>query len=244
MGKIIKTRIPGRVSLSLALNAILLAEHNQEFKKTIKANFAYTDAANYRIKLDPKLQLLAPIDQVKAWARLDWLENRIQARDLAESEDLQALMAAYVQDDRVEVPQMLVVGFAAIAIPGITLGLFSAKKKVNMMVRSDILRKVNLKTSRHISRLSLGLLQQSLNTAGGDTGKLDPDTADWFYGDKEIEFFRTGAETLTVIKDDMKELGVPVALYEDEKGPAIMALSPVVNGVIAERYYQLDKIIV
>jgi hypothetical protein len=166
-----------------------------------------------------------PENRITAQARALWL---IKNKDLI-PESVQIMLSSWALVGENTAPQQLLVGFVGVAIPGPTLGLISKKKKITMIMKKSALK---LKTARLIEKtttLSLDIVSQALARTDGETTKLDPDTSDWFFGERGLKLYEAEDEEFEKIKKEVRTAKIINSISEIEGKEAILAISPSLN---------------
>jgi len=225
--KTIKNKV--RHENALCLSLLLYAEKDrlfsEELKNTVRiflkdeypkgGGFDYDD-------LNPLI--LMPKDRSSAVKRAWWLID-------SEFQEAKGMLSAFARDEFLERPQerQLVVGVVRIAIPGITLGRLKIRKEMIIVIRKDIAGDLNIELAGKINQAGSGLLSEAIKRANNNIGRLEPEMGDWLFGDKETAFYSSGKEGMDDIKEDLGRLDIASFEVKDEKGTAVLAISPAVN---------------
>lgn len=239
--KQIKTIISYSCAKSLAL--IIAAEENKEFKKYLSKLIRDKNIKpkNYQISynVDNKIKLLKPESVDIAFNQAEWLIKNIIPADTKEKKEALEVLASWISDQPLESPKQVVVGALAIAIPGITLGLFPSKKKMSVLISKNITN--NKKVAQLSVQSSSGLIAKQLKQ-NPDISKLEPDTADWFLNERHIKLYSSDYEKFNQIIDDLKELSVAHEIIKENDEIVALAISPAINNYFSENYWDLTKL--
>ncbi len=223
---------------SLCLSLISYARKNPLFYSIIKdriSRFSLTGEESY--SLDNYIEVLEPVDEHMATRRLDWIVNESK---FAESNI--ATLKSFVLINEREEPKQIIVGITATDIPGLTLGRFKTKVFMTFLINSDLVSDRGIETTEKITQTSLQIFQNAMERANGDIRKIDPDTAEWFFGDKKISFYETKGEEIEKIKREIKELNIPYSEIKEKEETAFLAINPSFNGDNASLYWKLNPL--
>lgn len=227
---------------SLSASLILNAQNNPVFRSQLSTIFnglrgPCSGKTDYHRYLDnKKLRLLSPLNLNTALEQAKWIKNELEHQTDAQALEL---LESWINDQPFEAPKQVVVGALAIAIPGITLGQFPKRKRMSVILKHGIRQK------RKIAELSTksinSLMLSALKKADFSPERLDPDLADWFYGDHNIKLFTADLLQMAEIKNDLKELGVSYSEIISEDEPAALALNPSINNFFAQHHWSLEE---
>ncbi len=220
-------------SESLALGLLLYAQANQSFKNML-AEHVFPNEGQLQTPPVPKtLPLLVPQDKITAQKRATWVLKH------GSKEAVQILQEA-VKDKPYESPKAVVLGITLGVLPVGVLGHDKPGKKVTVISKKDVSDTESIIQGG--LRCSLNLLERSIHNAGGELQKIDPDMSDWFFGEKNLEFFKASQDTIGNMYRELSELDVPHALITDEHGPTMIAVSPAINPETLTLDWDLEKI--
>jgi hypothetical protein len=94
----------------------------------------------------------------------------------------------------------------------------------------------------YAAEASLGIVLEALIRAGGNTKKFEPEVADWFFGERAIEVYTTNELTLRTIKKELAELSAVHYILEKKEQVVAVAISPVVNSLVQEIYWDIEQL--
>lgn len=200
-----------------------------------KEYFAPHDDPN---ALDEKI--LAPKDLTDAIYRAQWLSKKLSEERFPGSTEATALLSNWMKDDPAESPKLLVVGVIVVAIPGITMGKFHRRKSMAVVIREETLKRSGSFVGKNISKATGGVLLKEVRFAGGALDKLEPDTADWFFGDRETEIYTASGEVLEEMEKEFRKVRIIHEKIQEDGRPIMIALSPSVNMETASSRWPLD----
>lgn len=218
-------------SEALALSLLQYAKGNPHFASVL-ADMA--KALPLPINLAPELDiskpvnLLLPIDEAYAVERAEWLIPQLLENKLAGAASASRLLTTWANDPASR--RQLIVGVVGVAIPGITLGYISRRLTMSIIVRQDQAKQNELQLARQVSQVSLHLVSRSLRQAHGKADQIEPELADWFFGEQAMMFYQATAEQLKGIETELRRMDVPYAALNKGETTGVMAISPVVNG--------------
>lgn len=228
---------------SLTKSLVLFAQSNKEFARELKRtilDLRFIGIGN-RVKIDKEIGILMPISFDDAMRRSRWLIQGISNGSLPGAKNAANVLTSWVSDCPIETPKQLVVGVLAIAIPGVTLGLFPKSKRMSFVIRRELALKKDLKLAKKITQLSHEILISSLDLAQGDIRRLEPEISDWFFGDKKISIYRASGQKMKEIKEDLSGQGIIFASSQQGSELDILAISPSVDSSVSETFWDLDK---
>ena len=236
-------------SEALALSLVSHAKKDKEFahylKSAVSRNLRSSSPVQ-RIRIQRNIAALALPDSDAATRRANWLIGQVKERATPGAFEAEKILAAFAQGAPEEYPKQvpLTVGMLRIIIPGITMGRFKKKETMTIIIERNIARK-NKKTMglpQMVSRASLGVMRQALNHASRDTGNIEPEIADWFYGERKLMLYKTSEEELLKIKKELNELGVIYSLVKREGNPAVLAVSPAVDSAWQSKCWNIKPL--
>ncbi len=223
---------------SLCLSLISYAKKNPSFYFTIKDKVSRFSLTGEEICCSSNcIEILEPVDEYAATKRLEWIVNESKF-----AENNIATLISFVSTNEREEPKQIIVGITATDIPGLTLGRFKTKVFMTFLINSDLVSDRGIETTEKITQTSLQIFQNAMERANGDIRKIDPDTAEWFFGDKKISFYETKGEEIEKIKREIKELNIPYSEIKEKEETAFLAINPSFNGDNASLYWKLNPL--
>ena len=168
--------------------------------------------------------------------------------------------------EKPEFKRQLIVGVITVAIPGITMGRFKNKEPMAIIMRDDIAESMNPvrnsgkvfqsahdqnnisngMNTRSIARMIpdtvLSVLEQAFTLAHGNTQHLEPEMADWFFGERLLIFYAANGRHMVEAQKDLLHLSIMHGTAWAHGGPAILAVSPAVNSTCIEQRWELEQI--
>lgn len=189
------------------------------------------------------IKLLMPSDFQTAVEKTDWLIKTIKITE-TEGKKVLYVLKSQVKPADLNSPQSLVIGIVGMALPGPTLGVISTKKKKRMSIIVDkkFAQENKIEFANTVIKVSHELLKKELIKSNKDIESLDPDIADWFFGDKEIAFYESETEKINDIKNELNDLNVVFVEKKDNNNNSILAISPAVNDNYQELFWNLERI--
>lgn len=222
---------------NLALALLAYAEIDKKFAAYLKSFVAQqvSDSLPKSEKLDSKkleaIKLLLPKDYATAQKKLNWL---IENKKNSALELLSASSHAHTN----EIIRPLIIGIVGMAIIGPTLGIVSKKKVMSVVVDKKIAGQK--KTATLVARVTSDLVSSALLESGGEASKLEPDLADWLFGDKEIMLYESGQNDLQEVKKELEDSKALFSITKKDNQIVALAMSPAVNADYLNK--QWDKI--
>jgi hypothetical protein len=171
--------------------------------------------------------ILLPRDDEAAQRRAGWLLERLRGGG-AGAVQASALLGWWAAAN--PVPRQLIVGVIGLAIPGFTLGLIRRRETMRCVIRRDLAAH-GPALARLVSEATLGVVAQSLAAAHYDVRELEPEVADWFFGERAVSLYAADAATVARIAEDLGDLDVPRALVSEGGRAAALAMSPAVRDI-------------
>lgn len=217
---------------ALADALICYAQSNERFAHTLLKllkRLPSSHQAYARLEAREGIQILIPSDVRAAARRAEWLISRIVENSIPGAQQALAMLTAYAAEKPAEDSKQLIIGIVGFAIPGITLGYWDKKERMLIIVRQDLSDNATFDVSRSVTQASIGVLQRAFEMAGGDTRKLEPEIADWFFGERAMTFCAADPAELSRIVHELQSLDIIHSVMEKEAKPAIVAVSPVIN---------------
>lgn len=178
------------------------------------------------------IKALMPRDTEDAVLRMNWLLAALYNDRSEEALRASNTLLAWKkeQEENSPDPKQLVVGVIQVAIPGVTLGRIKRKKrKAMILIDKNIYADSNLKLSKDINRTVLEMFEMSLAEADNDIKNIEPETLEWFFGEKYISLYYAENSALDTIKNKFDSIKAPCAHLKENNAIKIIAISPVVN---------------
>jgi hypothetical protein len=133
-------------------------------------------------------------------------------------------------------------GFKVGVIPVGIMGHTKMHEDMPILIREDLYEKEKDLVGELMVRASSSLSANAIMLANRDVSRLEPELADWFFGEKNIARF-TGTDTeLTSVMDELREKKILFSATYDETGPAVVALHPIVQSSFLELEHDLEHI--
>jgi peptidyl-tRNA hydrolase len=231
-------------SEALAMSLIIQAKKDKIFARELYEIVKKLTKVKKAIekKSERRAVVLMPLNREYAMRRVNWLIPKIKNNELTGSEEAVQLLSSWAEIHEYSSPKQVVVGIVGLAIPGITLGIIKKKMKMSIIINRDIKNFTKTELTEKVTQASHGILSQALVTAGGEVGKLEPEVADWFFGEKKIVFYKAQTKEVEKIEKELKNLEI---IHQKEKigdETAVLAISPVVNSFFQESFWEIEKI--
>jgi hypothetical protein len=240
-------KLKAHYSVSIASSLIAYAEKNKLFQDQLVhmlhsmpivlptyAEFPFIDDYSRYSLLEPKSIRSAEL-------RAQWLMMRIADRDLPGSTQAALMLIDYIKDKPYENPKQLVVGFVRVAIPGITLGRFKLKNSVSVIVNHKA-KKQDAELAKATARVCAGLIAEALTMARGKILKLEPEIADWLFGDRELDLYTATTDEIGKIRQELKQTKVMHSYSHGDNGIEMLAISPAVNSSYQESKWNIEAL--
>jgi hypothetical protein len=219
---------------ALAFGLLLFAERNPSFKETLSFHIPPPkNRPSTRDSLPKAITLLYPKDEITALERATW----IMKNGTTES---RSILAEALKDRPYESPKAVVLGITIGVMPIGIMGHDKPGKKVTV-ISLDTLQD-NESIIKGATKVSLNLLERSIQEAQGELNKIDPDMNDWFFGEKTLDFYKASKSTINEIMVDLNELDVPYTMVHDENGAIMLAVSPAINPETLSLDYDIEEI--
>jgi len=187
------------------------------------------------------VSIISPDCEYSSWKRAEWLLERIRKYENEETEAALKILSAWAESWSETNEKQVVIGIVGVAIPGITLGLVKRRRPMSVIIRQDIKEKSGIEFAKRLAYITNELVAKA-SIAGNDNFGLDPDIADWFYHEKDIVLFAAGRNKLDSIPEELASLGIIHSVIEDDRGLALMAVSPAVGPHHYENSWGLAKL--
>jgi len=217
---------------ALADALLCYARNNERFAHTLLKLLKRLPSSNQAyppLAAREGIQILIPSEAHAATRRAEWLISRIVENSIPGAQKALAMLTAYAAEKPAEDSKQLIIGIVGFAIPGITLGYWDKKERMLIIVRRDLADNATFDVSRSVTQASIGVLQRAFEMAGGDARKLEPEIADWFFGERGITFCAADPAELSHIVYEVQSLDIIHSVMEKEAKPAVVAISPVIN---------------
>lgn len=227
---------------TIAESLIAYADRNEAFAKhfelLIRKFFSVyeEDKVQVIVPIFPKekIDIIMPEDEQSAIRRSEWFLARVREKEIAGALEAEQVMKEWVRDREWESPKQIVVGFVVVAIPGITMGKFSKKRsRMSVLIRNDVVQGTTAiprtELTEKVSAAGQGVIFKTLIAAKGDLQKIPPETFEWFSGDRKQRFLKADRQQILRVKEELRDLRVINSAIFDEKGIAMVAMSPEVN---------------
>lgn len=234
---------------TLAASLVLYAQTNKEFAPELKkiidgmGGQNKTDQAGMEARIFPHaLIVLMPSGIDNAVRRAEWLSYMLEANPAQDNKNTASILHAWAEEEAKEEPKQLVVGVVVVAIPGVTMGKLKIKRKMNVIIRNDIARKTGVNTVINVARASNEVIAGALEAAQGNARMLEPEVADWLWGERNIAPYSASGKKLKHIEDEIKELNIPHSVICDRRGSAVIAISPAADTEAQEIYWALNPV--
>lgn len=237
--KLVQVKIKHDLKIYIALALVDYARKNNIFAAWLRdllgnVNIAENLKNNKYNLQDTNLQVLQPENMYTAYKRARWLIDNDEKQAVA-------ILQNGVKNIKITSPKQIVIGIVGLAVPGPTLGILNKKKKMSLIVHPSLVKNA-VKLAIKTNQASHELFKRSLFKAKNNFDKLEPDMADWFYGDKDIALYKAGAGEFSEIKKTLDELGVEYAEIKDGENALAMAISPLVSNYYQEVLWNLDAL--
>lgn len=159
--------------------------------------------------------------------RIDWLLKNYHDNNGPEFKKAVQILAAGVRDKTYESPSQIVVGVVGMAIPGPTLGKLFKKRIMDVFVTGSIAQKEKLASA--VAQATHKALLSAVTLAGGEIKNIDPDMAEWFFGEKAIKIRYTDDKKINEIKKELNETNIPYGEIKYLDRTIALAASPAFN---------------
>ena len=199
---------------------------------------------NTRIKTDKKnCEIITPLDIQTAVRRANWLMEALKEKELSGREDTLYVLQEWARNKEKEFPKNIIIGIRIGVIIGFTLG-YTKTSRVASLVLNESAKYGEIS---EITKTSLGamlsLLEIGLQTANGDSKKLEPDMADWFFGDKEINIYTAKKGVIDEITKELSFSKIPHAIAKNKNNDVLaLAISPIIENSNIETLWQVESL--
>lgn len=173
-------------------------------------------------------RLILPQQLEAAQRRASWLIEQLDGDRLEGATEARQLLQQWAAHHPQADPSPLVVGMMAVAIPGITLGRISRRVAMACLLRRDVPAGRKFDVARLVTQATHGVLNAALHQVGGELGQLEPEVADWFFGERPLAFYAAKRDQLGTIVGELTAGGIAHAAVEDGGATAVLAISPAV----------------
>lgn len=140
-------------------------------------------------------------------------------------------------------PKLIVVGLMVVAIPGITMGkLRRRKESMTFIIREDAAAESKLDMARSITEASHDVLAQAIRAANCDMQKMEPEMADWFFGEKTMSFYEARGQEMARIQKELEQSDSPFAVSGKNGDTHVLAISPAANRVYMQTCWKIHPV--
>lgn len=231
-------------AVSLASSVLLYAQINLKFAANLKEKIKILPIMYKDIicpEIEAETMILFPESEETAEKRVDWLINQLAEKSIMQSEEAAMLLQSWANSSA-NLQRQVIIGIVGLAIPGVTLGRISRRKTMSVVIREDLATEKIAALTKTISQTSLDVFKIHLDLAGENIRQLEPDVADWFFGEREILFYKAKGREMESIKKTLVELGVPHSERNWCEKMAVLAVSPIANTKFAMMNWEIDPL--
>lgn len=250
----LKSHHKGRFSTSsyweaCATSLICYAENNKDFGKIFKETITRILSTKNITTSQPDtfgmfgLHILTPQDSYTAFRKAEWIIRQIAESSVPGAEASLSLLVSWSNAYEETSPRNIIIGFGPGLIPGITLGRFTRRVSMAVILRDRYVAKEQFELSRKISSACLEVLSEALEVSGGNTRNLEPDVSDWFFGDRDMAFYSADESRLADIEKELNVLGVAHAGVREGEEIVLLALSPEVNITYCQSSWDIEPLV-
>lgn len=195
-------------------------------------------------------ELLLPKTDDAAVARIAWFLNYTSASSSnafpVSEKSIQTLAnwaAGWKTTEPSPAPKNVVLGIKIGVLPIGLMGHMKTEEKMPIIARSDFLsRTASIVLAKEAVRTSAGVLEQAFRAAYGQTRLIEPETSDWFTGDREAIFYTANARSIRAFLVELRRLSVAYSFVEDENGIALLAVNPSINFSSLELQWDMKEV--
>lgn len=241
-------------STSVALGLILFAEQDGSFAewfagqvrerlfsrtlspnlKKAPVNATARTTARFGLWTKECLVLLVPSSTEGAVRRANWLLAGFSEKQFPDGRQAIEVLSNWAHTHAVPNPQSIIIGIAIGVIPGVTLGRIRKKDALTCIIRNDLVETREPRLMHDVANATLDVLLRSLERAGGNMRKLEPEVTDWVFDDRVTLYYTAPLRTLMKIAHELDELDIVHAPVSDGRG---LAVSPAVNSNAYEMFH-------
>jgi len=182
------------------------------------------------------VSLIMPRDRQSAVERADWLMNEISNFNASRAS---LLLGAWNRSAVTIEPKQIVVGIIGVAIPGPTPGLIKRRVSMMIIVKEDVAID-ELAFTERVIEASHTLSLSEFRNVNGNMYRLEPDFSEWFFGEKELSFYRATPKQLLDLKSELQLLSLR---YEHDTEKKVFSVSPLANESFTSLKYELEPIL-
>ncbi len=231
-------RLPGIHSYatyaeSMAAGIISYAEQNRDFAHKLAALSQTLPTPGAGEFLDPRaarvaIELLSPPDAELALRRAEWLTDMIAKQALPGAERAAKMLLTWASSYASRGAREVVIG--VVIAPDISAEKpqsFPKGRAASLVVRRDLAEDPDL--MRATTEAGLALFFRAIGMSHGDLKRLEPDAADWFFGERKIHYYGADEDTLAGIKAELDLCGILYASVKEKNKCVALAIDPAVN---------------
>ena len=157
-----------------------------------------------------------------------WLIEQSQKHNVPAHQQVLDILYTWKQAQENPEPKAIILGLIMTDAP---FGLVGQPKKKHHPMDIIISNTVYTKTSKHslaqtATTLSHEVLQKSILRAKGNIQDIEPELADWFFGEKKIVFHRTSLSVIKKLKKELQDLKASFAIQKKTENIECIAISP------------------
>lgn len=234
-----KTQIKTNYGTTIASSLVRYAQKSPSFASLLKerASFKRKIETSFH-EYDEEVDLLELSDLSFAIKRLEWFIDRVNKNQWPATKESVDIVQSFVEES----PQQIIIGIAPTDIIGITLGQIKRKVYMAFLINQELIPEINLKVAEKIAQTSSQVFQDAFERACGDVKRIEPETAEWFFGDKNISFYNTDKKNMKKIEGELKSLHLPYSATREKEEIALLAISPSLNGDDATLHWNVKPL--
>lgn len=211
----------------VARSLIAYAEASDDFRAILFHLTRHIDTVPEGAGLpDSDASLIMPTGTESAVRRTKWL---LESDTLPRAKEACAALAAWCGERERQEPKAIVLGIKIGVAPLGILGKMKAEEKMPIVIRSDIRGTGAEELAGMLVKASTSVASRAFMLAGGNARQVEPEVADWFFGEKEMTLFFGDTTQMQALLAELGKLKAVHAVYSDESGPAVIAMSPAVQ---------------
>lgn len=167
-------------------------------------------------------------DEYTAVRRAVWLLDALQNKRLPEYEYTIQLLTSWAHEQDRNARQFVVLG---LQYGILNYGVIGYPKRRNepmhVLIRDDVVKQAGLGTiAQACTKLSASIVEQGLIASQGKAHHLEPELADWLFGDKHIVVLTGTIQTLHAVQKTVSQEQIPHTTLTDDKGVTHLATTP------------------
>ena len=186
------------------------------------------------------VSLFEPVDLTTATSRATWVVKCLE-EELPGTVFARNRLARWAGDKSFELPHMVIIGIVGVAIPGITLGLIKRRMEMPIIIRAEAAQNLGLELSQRITQASHDVLKNALVLAGGDMKMIEPELADWFFGEKTLTCYTASREEMERMQTELVSSDLPHGNADLNGELTVLALSPSINLFNLRSDYNIEQ---